>query len=64
MEPIFLCSLIAYDFNQDISGWDVSNGNDFASMFYRAYDFDQDIGSWDVSKGTDFSYMLSEARRI
>ena len=35
-------------FNQDISGWDVSNVTDMSSMFSRAASFNQDIGGWDV----------------
>ena len=45
-------------FNQDISEWDVSNGNDFGWMFYGSEVFNQDISEWDVSNGTDFSYVL------
>ena len=36
-------------FNQDISGWDVSNMTTMQEIFYGAFAFNQDISSWDVS---------------
>ncbi len=48
-------------FNQDISGWDVSNVTNMYGMFARAYLFNQDIGGWDVSRVTDMSYMFYDA---
>ncbi|HFG1966596.1 TPA: BspA family leucine-rich repeat surface protein [Vibrio cholerae] len=47
------------DVNYDITGWDVSNGKIFASMFSGS-SFNQDISGWDVSSGTDFSFMFSD----
>ncbi|EJK45303.1 hypothetical protein THAOC_36086, partial [Thalassiosira oceanica] len=44
----------ADEFNQDISGWDVSSGGSFGRMFYDADEFNQDISQWDVSRGTSF----------
>ena len=44
-------------FNQDISGWDVSNVTDFYATFERTA-FNQDIGGWNVSKATTFKYMF------
>ena len=44
-------------FNQDISGWDVSNGTTFKELF-RQTAFNQDISAWDVSNGTKFNYMF------
>ncbi len=32
-------------FNQDISGWDVSNVTDMENLFKRAYAFNQPIGT-------------------
>lgn len=36
-------------FNQDITGWDVSNVESMNSMFRATPYFNQDIGEWDVS---------------
>ena len=52
---------VARDFNQDISGWDVSNVIDMSEMFSAAYSFNQDISSWDVSNVTNMSYMFYNA---
>lgn len=52
------CFQLAQSFNQDISGWDVSNVTNMSGMFNSAVSFDQDIGSWDVSSVTDFSLMF------
>ena len=38
------------NFNQDISGWDVSNVTDMTYMFESCKSFNQDISGWDVSK--------------
>ena len=48
----------AYDFNQDINGWDTSNVTDMNDMFRQAYDFNGDISSWDTSNVTDMSDVL------
>lgn len=48
-----------YNFNQDISSWDVSNVTSMSGMFEMANAFNQDISSWDVSNVTDMSYMFS-----
>ena len=37
------------NFNQDISGWDVSNVTHMNNMFKDNDDFNQDISGWDVS---------------
>ena len=39
----------ATSFNQDISGWNVSNVENMSYMFRRAVSFNQDISGWDVS---------------
>ena len=52
------------NFNEDISGWDVSNVTDMSYMFYEARKFNQDISDWDVSNVTDMSYMFVEARKF
>ncbi|MGK7391142.1 MAG: BspA family leucine-rich repeat surface protein [Candidatus Cyclobacteriaceae bacterium M2_1C_046] len=48
----------SYDFNDNISHWDVSNVLNMRSMFNRAYKFNQNIGSWNVSNVRDMSYMF------
>ncbi len=48
------------DFNQDISGWDVSRVSNMNSMFQGNAFFDQDIGGWDVSSVTAMGYMFSD----
>ena len=40
-------------FNQDISGWDVSNVTNMAGMFLGNQYFNQDLSSWDVSNVTN-----------
>lgn len=48
----------ADEFNQDVSGWDVSGGTKFDRMFYRASAFNRDISEWNVSSGTSFTSMF------
>jgi surface protein len=48
-------------FNQDISGWDVSNAIDFGYMFNNALVFNQNLGSWVVDNVLDFSGMFYNA---
>ena len=43
----------ATSFNQDISNWDVSNGETFYGMFSFATDFDKDLRDWDVDSVDD-----------
>jgi len=40
-----------YDFNLDISSWDVSNVVDMDGAFRETNAFNIDISQWDVSKG-------------
>jgi surface protein len=46
-----------YQFNGDISNWDVSNVKKMASMFYKSQ-FNGDISNWNVSKVSDMSGMF------
>ncbi|MDA8707731.1 BspA family leucine-rich repeat surface protein, partial [Cyclobacteriaceae bacterium] len=48
----------AFDFNQDISSWDVSNVTSMSDMFSYT-DFNQDISSWDVRNVTNMSAMFA-----
>lgn len=54
----------AYNFNQDISGWDTSNVTDTRNMFGQAWNFNQPIGNWNTGKVTDMAYMFSDSRRF
>ena len=46
-------------FNEDISGWDVSNVTDMSYMFNFATIFNQPLDKWDVSNVTDMTYMFA-----
>ena len=48
-------------FNQDISGWDVSNVTNMTSMFSTS-SFNQDIGGWDVSNVTTMEFMFNQSQ--
>ena len=48
-------------FNQDISGWDVSNVEDMSKMFHGASSFNQNLSTWNVSKVTDMGNMFKSA---
>lgn len=48
-------------FNQDISGWDVSNGVNFESIFRNAFAFNQNINNWNVSNGVNFKNSFKAA---
>jgi len=48
----------ATSFNQNISGWDVSNVIDMGAMFYNATSFNQNISTWDVSAVTNMNIMF------
>ena len=51
----------AAGFNEDISGWDVSNVTDMTYMFYQQFDFNQPLGAWNVSSVTSFNSMFYNA---
>ena len=44
-------------FNQNISGWDVSNGTNFREMFFHASSFNQDLSGWNVTKATEWTFF-------
>ena len=50
----------AWDFNGDISKWDVSNVKDMSSMFKDA-PFDGDISNWDVSNVEHMNCMFMDS---
>lgn len=45
-------------FNQDLSGWNVANADNFSEMF-RLTNFSPNIGGWDVSKVVVFEQMFA-----
>ena len=47
-----------HQFNQDLSGWNVSHLTSLRSLFNNATAFNQDISSWNVSNVTDMSEMF------
>ena len=49
------------DFNEDISGWDVSEVTDMTNMFNGASSFNQDLSGWDVGKVNNFDNIFEEA---
>ncbi|MBT3406191.1 BspA family leucine-rich repeat surface protein, partial [Candidatus Woesearchaeota archaeon] len=48
----------AVNFNQDLSGWNVSNVMTMSFMFSNADSFNENISTWDVSSVTDMRYMF------
>ena len=48
-------------FDDDLSGWDVSEMTSLRYMFNKAYAFNGDISGWNVSKVTDMTYMFADA---
>jgi len=53
--------LRAWNFNQDITEWEVGNVNDMGGVFSDARNFNQDLGGWDVSKATVMIGMLNNS---
>jgi len=49
-----------YEFNQDVSSWDVSNVTSMSGMFEKSA-FNQDISNWDVNNVTDMSRMFERS---
>lgn len=54
------CSKKCSNFNQDISGWDISNVVEFTLFLSDAYAFDQDLSGWCVSNITEQPYGFSQ----
>ena len=48
----------AYNFNQPIGKWDVSNVINMKNMFLFAKSFDQDISKWNISDKTNIDDMF------
>ena len=47
------------NFNQDISGWDISKTTSLRECFFNDEQFNQPIGSWDTSKVLDIYGMFN-----
>jgi len=52
---------VAESFNQDISGWNVSNVTSMYRVFFGATSFNQPIGDWDVSNVVSMDGMFKNA---
>ena len=50
------------NFNEDLSGWNMSNVSNTDGMFYSAESFNQSLNSWDVSNVTTMESMFGFAR--
>ena len=48
-------------FNEDISGWDVSNATTMHRMFSNAKRFNKSLNDWNVSKVRDMTHMVCAA---
>ncbi|MEZ4950371.1 MAG: BspA family leucine-rich repeat surface protein [Saprospiraceae bacterium] len=51
----------ATSFNQDLSGWNVSNVTNMGGMFSAATSFNQNISGWNVSSVTNMWEMFNNA---
>ena len=49
------------NFNEDISGWDVSKATDMSYMFYGATLFNSDLSGWNVLNVTNTTNYASGA---
>ena len=47
------------NFNQDISGWNVSNVTNMGGMFRDAVDFNQDLSSWNITSVTNLNNFMA-----
>lgn len=51
-----------FEFNQNISNWDVSSVENMSYMFENATNFNQDISNWNVSNVKDMGSMFAHAK--
>jgi surface protein len=49
---------LSSNFNEDISGWNVSSAETMFGMFYRCNHFNRNLSLWDVRNVQDMSYMF------
>ncbi|MFC0875338.1 BspA family leucine-rich repeat surface protein [Saccharicrinis sp. FJH2] len=64
VEDLSYTFLNAYNFNGDISSWNVENVTNMEGMFKNANNFNQDIRNWDVSRVRNMSYMFNGAENF
>jgi len=50
-----------FDFNSDISQWNMSNATSNFAMFFFCESFNQNIGNWDMSKNENMMFMFAQA---
>ena len=50
-DPEFMKDMFdtCYEFNCDISSWDISKAKDISFMFFECEKFNQDLSKWDIS---------------
>ena len=58
MSGTFEAPTFTYNFDQNISGWDVSSVTNMSLMFFDADAFNQDIGGWNTSNVRNMSGMF------
>jgi surface protein len=51
----------AYNFNVDISSWDVRNVKDFTRMFTNARSFNRDLAEWNLLSVVRFEQMFTNS---
>lgn len=56
-----VAGVVTNNFNEDISGWDVSNVTSIKRMFLNQSLFNQDISGWDVGKVTHFGQAFNNS---
>jgi surface protein len=49
---------MAFSFNSDLSGWDISQVTDMSFMFNDAKSFNYDLSEWDISSSVDTRHMF------
>ena len=55
------CNPACQSFNDDISGWDVSNVESLGGTFYQAYVFNQPIGNWNTARLINMGATFNDA---
>ena len=53
-----------YEFNSDLSDWDLSNAEDVRFMFVSCFRFDSDVSKWDLRKVNSISRMFDNCRNF
>ena len=53
-----------YNFNSDLSKWDVSNVKSMTCMFRGCQTFNSDLSNWNVNKVTNMGGMFNECESL